>query len=87
MSRGGSGGVGGTSTPSSVYAVLQRFWQRSYAGDYLGLTLLLVAFLLVQFLGQPFHSQFRLNDPRIQHPHATNERVPVGISFLSHLVE
>lgn len=66
---------------SGLYETLQRFWQRShYAGDYFGLTILVVAYILVRLLaGEPFHSQFRLDDPRIQHPHAEIERVPVGI--------
>lgn len=64
---------------SGLYAAgqaAQRFWQRSYAGDYVGLMILLVAYVIIQFFAEPFHKMFRLNDPRIQHPHAAVERVP-----------
>lgn len=62
---------------SSYLEALMRFWERSYAADYLGLALLMVAYFLVQFLAEPFHRLFRLDDPRIQLPHAEIERVPV----------
>ena len=66
------------SDPSSFASIAHRFWQRSYyAGDYLGLVLLLAAYLLIQFLGEPFHRLFRLDDPRLQFPHAEVERVSV----------
>ncbi|KAK4549560.1 hypothetical protein LTR36_006557 [Oleoguttula mirabilis] len=65
-----------------LYAVLQRFWHRSYAGDYVGLVLLLAAYLVIQFLGEPFHRLFRLDDPRISFPHAEVEGVPVSLLFV-----
>ena len=67
---------------SGVRDAAQRFWQKSYAGDYLGLILLLAAFLYIQFDGEPFHRMFRLDDPRIQFPHAEVERVPVCTSSI-----
>ena len=60
-----------------VLESLRRFWQKSYAGDYLGLTLMLAAYILIQFFGEPFHRMFRLDDPRIGFPHAEVERVSV----------
>lgn len=66
-----------TTTNSSILETASRFWQRSYAGDYLGLVILVVAYLLIGLFGQPFHQMFRLNDYRLQHPHAEQERVPV----------
>lgn len=54
--------------------------QQSYASDYLGLGLLLAAYLVIQFLADPFHRMFYLSDPRIQFPHADIERVPVCMS-------
>lgn len=65
-----------------LWETAQRFWRTSYAGDYSGLILLLVAYLLIQFLGKPFHQRFRLDDPRIQFPHAEVERVSV-CTFIS----
>ncbi|KAK4579810.1 hypothetical protein LTR86_000011 [Recurvomyces mirabilis] len=60
----------------------RRFWQKSYAGDYLGLTLLLTAYILIKFFGEPFHRMFRLDDPRIGFPHAEIERVSVFWLFI-----
>lgn len=61
----------------SYLDALMRFWERSYAADYLGLALLLTAYFLIQFFIDPFHKMFRLDDPRIAFPHAEEERVPV----------
>lgn len=62
---------------SGFYDTASRFWKRSYAGDYLGLTVLVVAYIIVKMLDEPYHQMFRLNDYRLQHPHAEVERVPV----------
>lgn len=51
--------------------------QQEHAREYIGLAVLLIAFLFVQFLAEPFHRLFYLHDPRIQYPHAEVERVPV----------
>lgn len=61
---------------SGLYDAASRFWQKSYAGDYLGLSCVLAAFLVVQMLVVPFHQMFSLDDYRIQHPYAEAERVP-----------
>ena len=53
----------------------QRFWAKSYAGDYLGLAVLLAAYLFIKYFGEPFHQMFTLNDTRIAHPHAEVQRV------------
>jgi diacylglycerol diphosphate phosphatase / phosphatidate phosphatase len=65
---------------TGLYESLHRFWQKSYAGDYLGLSILLAAYLVIQFLGEPFHRMFRLDDARITFPHAEVERVSVCTS-------
>ncbi|KAF7195538.1 Diacylglycerol pyrophosphate phosphatase 1 [Pseudocercospora fuligena] len=71
------------SSESGLYETLHRFWQRSsYAGDYFGLLVLVLAYTLVKITSEPFHSQFRLDDPRISHPHAEIERVPVVWLFV-----
>lgn len=62
---------------SGLLEAVQRFWQKSHAGDYLGFILLLAAYIVIQFDAEPFHRLFRLDDPRIQFPHAEVERVPV----------
>lgn len=74
------------SNDSGLYEAIQRFWQTSYAGDYLGFILLLAAYLVIQFTGQPFHRLFRLDDPRIGFPHAEVERVPVSTSLIYFLM-
>ncbi|KAF2999234.1 hypothetical protein E8E13_002081 [Curvularia kusanoi] len=61
-----------------------RFWQRSYASDYVGLALLISGyiFLQIQFLAEPFHRMFYLSDLRIAYPHALIERVNVAWLFI-----
>ncbi|KAF2494630.1 acid phosphatase/Vanadium-dependent haloperoxidase [Lophium mytilinum] len=59
-----------------------RFWQRSYASDYVGLAVLLTAYILLQFFAEPFHRMFSLDNLAIQYPHAEQERVPVTWLFI-----
>ena len=66
------------STDGGLWESIQRFYQRSYAGDYIGVVLLIATFTLIKVFSEPFHSQFRLDDPRLQHPHAEVERVDIG---------
>jgi len=56
-------------------ASFRRFWQRSYASDYVGLIILLTAYMLIQFFMEPFHRMFSLDNLAIQYPHAVVERV------------
>jgi hypothetical protein len=64
-------------TQSGLWETAQRFYSKSYAGDYIGLVMLLVVLTFFEFSGEPFHQMFTIDDPRIQHPHAEVERVPV----------
>ncbi|KAF2760296.1 acid phosphatase/Vanadium-dependent haloperoxidase [Pseudovirgaria hyperparasitica] len=59
-----------------------RFWQRSYASDYVGLALLIVAYLLIVLFVEPFHRMFSLDNIAIQYPHALVERVSVTWLFV-----
>ncbi|KAF2854251.1 acid phosphatase/Vanadium-dependent haloperoxidase [Plenodomus tracheiphilus IPT5] len=59
-----------------------RFWQRSYASDYVGLAVLITGYILIQFLAEPFHRMFFLNNLAIGYPHAEIERVPVSWLFI-----
>lgn len=70
-----------SSDQTGLWETAQRFWQKSYAGDYIGLAILTGAYFLIQFNEEPFHQMFSLDDPRIQHPHAEVERVPVCMSM------
>lgn len=77
--NGRKGKLAAPSNPgTSLLDTAQRFWQRSYAGDYLGLAIIVVLYIPLRVFNEPFHQMFRLNDPRIQHPHAEVERVSVG---------
>ncbi|KAH9838810.1 putative diacylglycerol pyrophosphate phosphatase 1 [Teratosphaeria destructans] len=71
-----------SSTAPSLLETFQRFWAKSYAGDYFGLAALLAAYIVIALIGEPFHRHFRLNDPRLQFPHAEVERVDVFMLFL-----
>lgn len=61
---------------------LSRFWHRSYAGDYIGFVILLIGFIFIQTIAEPFHRMFSLDDLAIQFPHADVERVPVRYNIL-----
>ncbi|KAK3701766.1 hypothetical protein LTR37_015286 [Vermiconidia calcicola] len=56
---------------------INRFWQKSYAGDYLGIAILAITLILLKAFDEPFHQLFILSDTRIQHPHAENQQVDV----------
>lgn len=75
-----SGKAKAAGNDGGLWETSKRFYQRSYAGDYLGVALLVAAYILIKLFGEPFHSQFRLDDPRLQHPHAEVERVDVSMS-------
>ncbi|PVH95000.1 PAP2-domain-containing protein [Periconia macrospinosa] len=59
-----------------------RFWQRSYASDYVGLAMLVAGWTVIQFFGDPFHRMFSLDNLAIQYPHAEVERVSVAWLFI-----
>ncbi|KAF2654264.1 PAP2-domain-containing protein [Lophiostoma macrostomum CBS 122681] len=61
-----------------------RFWQRSYASDYVGLAILVTGYILSQmaFFAEPFHRMFSLDNLAIQFPHAEVERVSVSWLFI-----
>ena len=62
-----------------------RFWQTSYAGDYLGLAVVATLLLLIRLLSEPFPQTFILSDTRIQHPWTEVERVSTGMFMISPL--
>ena len=71
-------------TGTSILESAQRFWQRSYAGDYLGLAIIIVLWVPLKVFGEPYHQMFRLSDSRIQHPHAEVERVGVSTLYTTY---
>ncbi|CAK7235302.1 hypothetical protein SBRCBS47491_009247 [Sporothrix bragantina] len=74
--RSSNGSQGGT------FAPLVRFYQSSYASDYLGFAFLMTTYLYIQFFVDPFHRLFFVNDLNISYPHAEIERVPVSMNFV-----
>lgn len=61
---------------------IARCWRRSYAPDYVGIIIILIGYLLMQFFLEPFHRMFSLDNLAIQYPHAEVERVPVLWLFI-----
>ena len=62
---------------TGLFEAAQRFWQKSYAGDYVVLVVIAAVFMFIKLFNEPFHQMFVLNDIRIQHPWAEVERVDV----------
>ncbi|KAI1655984.1 acid phosphatase/Vanadium-dependent haloperoxidase [Daldinia decipiens] len=65
-----------------ILGSVAKFWTHSYAPDYVGFAGLLTAYLLIQFLVEPFHRMFYINNLNISFPHAEVERVPVWLNFV-----
>ncbi|KAF2453831.1 phosphatidic acid phosphatase type 2/haloperoxidase [Lineolata rhizophorae] len=80
--RGARARASSAAAGNGFVASAQRFWQRSYASDYVGLALLVVAYLLIVLFVEPFHRMFSLDNIAIQYPHAEVERVPVPWLFV-----
>ncbi|SLM39805.1 pap2 domain protein [Lasallia pustulata] len=72
---------GGMMKQQGFMGSVSRFWQRSYAADYVGFAMLLVAYLLMELLMEPFHRMFSLDNIALQYPHADIERVPLKWLF------
>ncbi|KAF8850112.1 acid phosphatase/Vanadium-dependent haloperoxidase [Acephala macrosclerotiorum] len=68
---------GGLASRTGWIGSVARFWEKTYAPDYVGLALLLTAYILLVFLVEPFHRMFFINNINLQYPHALVERVPV----------
>ncbi|KAF2004438.1 acid phosphatase/Vanadium-dependent haloperoxidase [Amniculicola lignicola CBS 123094] len=67
---------------SGFVGAAARFWQRSYASDYVGLMILGAGLIGLEFLAEPFHRMFSLDNLAIQYPHAEVERVSVTWLFI-----
>jgi len=79
MARSYSAANGGTATKSQeagVVGSVTRFWQRSYAADYVGFALLLTGYIFLEMIAEPFHRMYSLDNIAIQFPFAEVERVP-----------
>lgn len=85
MARSYSAANGGTATRSpetSILGSLTRFWQRSYAADYIGFALLLTGYIFLEMIAEPFHRMFSLDNIALQFPFAEIERVPSLWNFI-----
>jgi len=79
MARSYSAANGGTATKiqdPGILGSITRFWQRSYAADYVGFALLLTGYIFLEMIAEPFHRMFSLDNLAIQFPFAEVERVP-----------
>ncbi|KIX92643.1 uncharacterized protein Z520_11672 [Fonsecaea multimorphosa CBS 102226] len=65
-----------------MVAAIRRFWQRSYASDYVGFAVLLTLYVCAQLFLEPVHQMFRLDNPAKQYPYAQVERVSSGENVL-----
>ncbi|KAH8587128.1 phosphatidic acid phosphatase type 2/haloperoxidase [Bisporella sp. PMI_857] len=61
---------------------LARFWEKTYAPDYVGFLLLVAAYILIVSFVTPFHRMFFISNINLQYPHALVERVSVGWNFV-----
>ncbi|KAJ5732222.1 Phosphatidic acid phosphatase type 2/haloperoxidase [Penicillium malachiteum] len=84
MPRIGSGN--GSSSPmlqrAGLGGAFARFYQRTYAGDYIALGFLVTIWILIQLFVTPFHRMFSLDNKSIQYPMAAHERVPLIFSVI-----
>merc|ERR1712093_845618 len=67
----------GLAAQTGWIGAVARFWEKTYAADYLGFALLLTAYILLVTFVEPFHRMFFISNINIQYPHALKERVPV----------
>ncbi|KAI1610352.1 PAP2 domain-containing protein [Exophiala viscosa] len=71
-----------TNGATGLAGSIQRFWQRSYAPDYVGFLLVLLALIGQQLLVEPFHQMFTLDNHAKQYPHAEIQRVSSSQNIL-----
>ncbi|KAH8701621.1 PAP2 domain protein [Talaromyces proteolyticus] len=65
------------SNQPGALGAIARFWQRTYAADYVALGIVATGFVLIQIFITPFHRMFYLDNMAIQFPFAKVERVPI----------
>jgi diacylglycerol diphosphate phosphatase/phosphatidate phosphatase len=82
MARSARSPAGGLAANPGWIGSIVRFWEKTYAPDYLGFALLLTAYILIVFFAEPFHRMFFINNINIMYPHALVERVPVSWNIL-----
>jgi len=78
MARNARSPTEGLAGQSGWVGSIARFWEKSYASDYVGLIILVTAYMLLEFIVEPFHRLFFINNINILYPHAEKERVTPG---------
>ncbi|PMD15788.1 acid phosphatase/Vanadium-dependent haloperoxidase [Hyaloscypha hepaticicola] len=68
----------GLATRTGWIGSIARFWQKTYAADYLGVALLMAGYFSLAFFINPFHRMFFINNINLLYPHALKERMPVS---------
>ncbi|KFX99336.1 hypothetical protein O988_03925 [Pseudogymnoascus sp. VKM F-3808] len=81
-SKGKGRATNGLTSKPGVIGAVARFWQKTYAPDYVGVAVLVAAYIVLEFKTTPFHRLFDLGNIDIAYPHAEIERVPVSMMFL-----
>ncbi|KFY47098.1 hypothetical protein V495_02101 [Pseudogymnoascus sp. VKM F-4514 (FW-929)] len=81
-SKGKGRATNGLTSKPGVIGAVARFWQKTYAPDYVGVAVLVAAYIVLEFKTTPFHRLFDLGNIDIAYPHAEVERVPVSMMFL-----
>ncbi|KAJ5651442.1 uncharacterized protein N7484_005165 [Penicillium longicatenatum] len=84
MSRSGPGT---RDSPSILHqaglgGAVARFYQRTYAGDYIALGCLVAGWFMIPIFVNPFHRMFSLDNKAIQYPMTAHERVPLIWSII-----
>ncbi|OBT86486.1 hypothetical protein VE02_04939 [Pseudogymnoascus sp. 03VT05] len=82
QSKGKGRATSGLTSKPGVIGAVARFWQKTYAPDYVGLAVLIAAYIVLEFNTTPFHRLFELGNIDLAYPHAEHERVPVSMMFL-----
>ncbi|KAJ9607174.1 hypothetical protein H2200_008246 [Cladophialophora chaetospira] len=65
-----------------VLGAIRRFWQRSYAAEYVGFIILVLGNAWIALFFEPVHQMFRLDDRTKQYPYALVERVSPTANIL-----
>jgi len=73
---------GRLATQTGWLGSVARFWQKTYAPDYVGFSILLLGYIMIVLFVEPFHRMFFINNINIMYPHALVERVPVRWNVL-----
>ncbi|OBT46684.1 hypothetical protein VE00_02639 [Pseudogymnoascus sp. WSF 3629] len=82
QSKGKGRATNGLTSKPGVIGAVARFWQKTYAPDYVGLAVLIAAYIVLEFNTTPFHRLFELGNIDLAYPHAEHQRVPVSMMFL-----